>query len=104
MARLHPGAVHTVAVADQDPCPVVDEGCEGFFGPVGMNHIERRCVTDHHPQPLERVREKSRRFINVIDGSVPCLRGDGKVVWRKSLCNTVENFLDGPQADGHSQH
>ena len=86
------------------PAQLVDEGREGFFGPVGMNHVERRCVTDHHPQPLECVREKPGRFINVIDGSMACLRGDGQVVWLNRLYDAVQDFLDGSQADGHAQH
>ena len=32
LARLYPTLVHAVAVTDQDALPVVDEGCEGFFG------------------------------------------------------------------------
>jgi hypothetical protein len=98
--RLHPGAGHPGAVTDQEACPVVDEGREGFCGPVGMHHGERRCVTDQHPQPLACVREKPGRFIKVIDGSMACLRGDGQGVGLNRLHDTVQDFLDGSQAEG----
>ena len=45
----------------------------------GMNHVQRRCLTDHYPQPLEPVRQKPRRFINVVDRCVAHLRGNRPV-------------------------
>ena len=104
LPRLHPVAVHSVAVTDQDASPVVDEGGKGVFRPVGMNHVERRRVTDHHPQPLERAREKPGRFIDVVDHRVTHLRGNRCIVRLDGLGHAVEHFLDGSQADGHPQH
>src|SRR4029450_10322931 len=52
LPHLHPVLVHPVAVTDQDPLPVVDEGSEGFFGATRMDHIEGDPSTRHHPEPL----------------------------------------------------
>src|SRR5215831_740655 len=49
---LSPVAVHSITVTDQDPYPVVDEGREGCFGAVWVDHVERHRVTGHDPQPL----------------------------------------------------
>ena len=89
LSRLHPVLVHAVAVADQDTGPVVNEGSKGFFGPVGMDHVERCCVTDHHPQPLELVRQKPERLIDVVDRGVARLRGNRQVVRLDGLRHAV---------------
>ena len=104
LPRLHPMAIHAVAVTDQDASPVVDEGRQGFFGPVGMNQVQRGGVTDHHPQPLEGVREKPGRFINGVHRGVPHLRGNRAVVRLHGLGHPVKHLLDRPQADRHPQH
>src|SRR5215510_8105437 len=103
LPRLDPVAVHAIAVTDQDACPVVNEGSKGLFRPVGMNHVEGRGVTDHHPQPLERMGEKPGRFIDVVDWGVPCLPRDREVGGLDWLGDAVQDFLDAPQADGHLQ-
>ena len=90
LPRLHPALVHPVAITDQDARPVVDEGCKGFFGAVGMNHVERHRVTDHHPEPLQRMREKPWRFIDVVDEGMPRLRGNRCVVRLDGLSHAVE--------------
>ena len=85
LPRLHPMAIHAVTVTDEEACPGVDEGGTGFVGPMGMQHGQRRGVTDHHPQPLERVREKPGRFIDRVDHCVTHLRGNRRVVWLNGL-------------------
>src|SRR5438552_14108493 len=45
LSCLHPALVHAIAITDQEPFPVVDQGREGFFGPMRMNHVERHRVT-----------------------------------------------------------
>ena len=73
LPRLNLVLVHLVAVTDENARPVVDESREGFFGPAEMNQVERCGVTDHHPEPLECVREKPGRFIYVVDGRMTWL-------------------------------
>ena len=69
-----------------------------------MDHVERCCVTDHHPQPLELVRQKPGRLIDVVDRGVARLRGNRQVVRLDGLGHAVEHLLDRSQADGHLQH
>src|SRR5215471_9972785 len=64
---LDPTLIHPIAIADQDPLPVVDEGGKGFFGATWMNHIESYPLTGHHPEPLQRVETVPRGFINIVD-------------------------------------
>jgi hypothetical protein len=103
LAAFDPGLIHAVAITDQEAGPVVDQRRKGFFGPMGMNHIEGDRITGHDPQPLERVGEKPRGFINVVDQAMPGLGGDGGVVRFNGLGHAVKDFLDRPQADGHPQ-
>jgi len=72
--------VHAVAITDQDTRPVVDQCGKGFFESMGMHHVEHHGVTNHHPEPLQLVREKPRRFINVGDSRLAYVRRDGPVV------------------------
>ena len=104
LACLHPALVHAIAIADQEPLPVVDQGREGFFGPVGMNHVERHRVTGHHPQPLQRVGEEPRGFINVVDRSPAGVQRNRVIVRGDRLRHPVEHLLDRSQAQGHPQH
>jgi len=104
LPRLDPVLVHTVAVTDQDAGPVVDKGGQSFLGPMGMDHVERCRLTHHHPQPLECMRQKPGRLIDVVDRGVARLRGNRQVVRLDGLGHAVEDFLNGPQADGHLQH
>ena len=60
-----------------------------------MDQVEGHAVAHHHPQPLEGVSEKPRRFIDVVHWSVPCLCGNGRVVRLDRLGHAVEDFLDG---------
>ena len=104
LPRLDPVAIHTVAVTDQDACPVVDEGGKGFLGPVGMNQGQGGGVTDHHPQPLACVGQKPGRFINIVHSGLPCLCSNSAIVRRDGLCDPVKDLLDGSQADRYLQH
>ena len=104
LPRLHPVLVHAVAVTDQDACPVVDEGCEGFFGPVGMNHVERHPLTGHHPEPMQGMHTEPRGFIDIVDRGLPCLRRYRHIIRLDGLGYPIEDLLDGPQADRHLQH
>ena len=67
LALRHPGLVDPVAITDEEPGPILDEGGKGGFGAVGVDHIERHGLIRHDPQPVQRVREQPRGFINVID-------------------------------------
>lgn len=100
---LSPPLIPPVAIAAQDPRPVVDESCEGFFGAAWMDPVERHSLTDHHPEPGQRMRAPPCGFINRADEGMPCLRGNGAVVRLDSLSHAVEDFLEGSQADGHLQ-
>jgi|RhiMethySRZTD1v2_1073278.scaffolds.fasta_scaffold530915_1 hypothetical protein len=39
---VRPVFVYPVALTAQEPGPVIDEGGKGFFGPVEMQHGQRR--------------------------------------------------------------
>src|SRR5215813_7471936 len=62
---LDPTLIHPIAIADQDPLPVIDESCEGFFGAARMDHVERHPFTRHHPEPLQRMHTEPRGFIDI---------------------------------------
>ena len=100
----HPGLIDAVAIADQDAIPVVDEGQERLFGAARVDAIEGGLWTGHDPEPLERAMAKPRRFINVIDRSVASDTGNGLIVGLDGQGDAVEDFLDGPQADGDPEH
>ena len=104
LARLHRVEVHSVAITHQESLPVIDQGREGFLRPVEMKHGERHGVTGHHPHPLQRVRQKPWRLIDVVDRGVARLRGKSQGVRLDGLGHAVEYLLDRSQADGHLQH
>ena len=52
LAKADPFAVKPVAVADQDPDPVADQGLEGLFGAVGVDHEKGHHGVGHDPEPL----------------------------------------------------
>ena len=104
LPRRDPGLVHPIAITDQDTCPVVNQGSEGLLRPVGMDHGESHGVADHHPQPVQGVREQPGRFIAVVDARTARVRGNGSVMRLDGLRDPVQHFLDGSQADGHAQH
>ncbi len=104
LSARDPVLIHAVAITDEDAGPVVDEGGKGLFGSAGMNHVERCRVTHHHPQPLEGMRQKPGRLINVVDQRAARLRGNRRVVRLDGLGHTVEDLLNCSQADGHVQH
>src|SRR4029450_260903 len=74
LPRLYPVLVHTVAVTDQDPGPIVNQGSKGFFGAAWMDHVECHPVTGHHPEPMQRMHTEPRGFIDIVDRGLPCLR------------------------------
>ena len=55
MAKADPFAIEPVAVADQDPGPIVDQGLEGRFGAVGVDHEKGHHRVGHDPEPLQYV-------------------------------------------------
>src|SRR5919205_3243186 len=99
-----PPLIHPIPITDQDPLPVVDEGGEGFFGATRMDHIEGDPFTRHHPEPLQRVEAVPGGFIYIIDRGLPRLPRNYRIVWVNSLGHPIQDFLDGPQADGDLQH
>src|SRR5918912_1586539 len=103
LSARNPVLIHPVAITDEDTGPVVDEGGKGLFRSTGMNHVERCRVTHHHPQPLECMRQKPGCLINVVDQRAARLRGNRGVVRLDGLGHSVEDLLNGPQADGHAQ-
>jgi len=104
LAASDPGVVHAVASADEDACPVVDEGRTGCCGPVGMQHGERRGVTHDPPQPLQGAGEKPRGFIAIIDWGLARLRGNGVIMRRDGLRDAVSALLHGAEAAWHLEH
>jgi hypothetical protein len=50
-----------------------------------MEHVEAGRVADYHLQPLEGVREKPGRFIEVVDARTARVRGNGGVMRRDGL-------------------
>src|SRR5262245_41291950 len=53
---------------------------------------------------MERVCEKPARCIDVIRQSVPCLRGNRRVMRLDGLGDAIEDFLDGAHADGDPEY
>ena len=101
---LDPPLIYAIAITDQEPCPVVDEGGKGFFGATWMDHIESHPLTGHHPEPLQRVATIPGRFINIVDQCLPRLLSNDRIVRGDGLGHPIQDFLDGPQTDGDLQH
>lgn len=49
LPELHPVLVNPIAIADQNPYPVFDQGSKGLLGPVGMDHEKGHRSVDHSP-------------------------------------------------------
>ena len=101
---LDPPLIHPIPITDQDPLPVVDEGGEGFFGAPRMDHIESYSLTGHHPEPLQCVETVPGGFINIIDRGLSRLPRNHRIVRVDGPGHPIQDFLDGPQADGDLQH
>ena len=100
LACLHPALVHAITITDQEPFPVVDQGREGFFVPMRMNHVERHRFTVHHPQPLQRVGEEPRGFINVVDWSPAGVQRNSVIVRGDRLVTRSRTFWIAPKLRG----
>jgi hypothetical protein len=72
LPMFDPGLLHTVAVTDQTPLPVVDEGRKGCFRPGRLNHIEGDGVTGHHPQSVQGPGERPGRLIDLAEHVGKC--------------------------------
>src|SRR5262245_7685801 len=96
LPRLHPVLVHAVAVTHQDTCPVVDEGCKGLFGAAWMDHVECYPLTGHHPEPTQGMHTEPRRFIDIVDRGLPCLRRYCHIIRVDGLGHPIQDLLDGP--------
>jgi hypothetical protein len=101
LALGDPGLIDPIAVTDEDARPVVDERGKGFFGASWMDHVERHGLTGHHPQPVQRVGEKPRGFIKIIDRSPAGLARNSLIVRFEGVCHAIKPLLDGPQAQGN---
>ena len=98
LALGHPGLVDPIAITDEEPGPLLNEGGKGGFGAVGMDHIEGDRLIRHDPQPVQRVGEIPRGFINVIDRGLAGLARNGLIVRLDGVRYPIEHLLDGAQA------
>jgi hypothetical protein len=92
LPELNPLAIEPVAVADQDPHPVVHQFQEGLRG-IG-----------HHPQPLQPTLLEPRGLLHMVHRRTPCLTPNGLVVRPDGLRDPVDHLLDGPIGDRYPQN
>ena len=104
LAGLAPLLLHPIAITDQEPLPVVDGGGERFLGATRMDHREGHPLAGHHPEPLQRVETVPGRFIHRVNRGVPRVPRNHRIVRVDGVGHPVEDFLDGPQADGDLEH
>ena len=43
---VHPALIHSIAITNQQSCPILNEAKKGFFGPPRMDHMARIRVRD----------------------------------------------------------
>jgi hypothetical protein len=103
LAPVDPVLIDTVAITDQDACPVLDEVEKGRFGALGMNEIEGHGIGGHGPQPLQGVLTVPQRFVNVANWRLASEAGNGCIMGRDGVRGAIDELLDGPKADGHRQ-
>src|SRR5918999_4836583 len=103
LALMHPLAIHSIAIADQDPGPAVDQSLEGRLIPARLHLEQGDCRVDHHPQPRQYAVLIPGGLVNVVDLLTPGLLSNGLVMGLDRLGDALDRALDGSPADGHPQ-
>jgi hypothetical protein len=104
LALGHPGLIDAIAITDEDAIPVVNEGQEGRLGTARVDTIEGRLWRGHDPEPLEMALTKPGWIIDVPHRGMAHDTGNGFIGGLESQRDTVDDFLDGPQADGDAKY
>ena len=94
-----PGVGDPVAVAHQEPLPILDERCQGCLRALRMDQGPCDRVTRHHPPPLQRVGEEPRGCITVMHGRLAGWRGHGAIMGLESLRHPGAQLLHGAKAE-----
>ena len=68
LSGLHSALVYSIAITDQQPCPILDQLGKRFFGEVPMDQGESDPFTRHHPEPLQDIPTEAGGFINIVWG------------------------------------
>lgn len=83
-------------VADQNAFPLVDQGLEGLFVPIGVDHEEGCGEIAHDPQPLQDTAGLiPGRLVQVVYLGLVYLLPNGLVMRFNCLRDPVDHFLDG---------
>jgi hypothetical protein len=96
---MPPVLIDPVAIAAQDPLPLLKQGDTGRFGAMGVHERARHGVSGQGPPPWPGVVAVPGRCINVAAGGLARQGGNGRVVGHEGWRGAVNDLSPGAQTD-----
>ena len=84
---MNPMLIDSVAIADQETLPLLNQGEKGVFGSVGVKEIERDGLGAQGPEPIQGVLAIPWGLIDIADWRLTSQCGKGV-----TLILTLDSF------------